>query len=72
MFSGIIVLKDVFVPDRNRLANADNFETGLNRCLLESRLTVTFMFAGGMAGAFEVAYRYAMQRVQFGKPIAGF
>ena len=70
--SGIIELTDVFVPDRNKLAHADNFETGLNKCLLESRLTITFIFAGAMAGAFEAAYRYAMKRVQFGKPIAGF
>lgn len=25
-----------------------------------------------MAGAYEAAYDYAMKRVQFGKPIAGF
>jgi len=60
------------VPDRNRLAKADNFETGLNATLMRSRLTITWIFAGAMAGAFEAAYKYAMSRVQFGKPIAGF
>jgi glutaryl-CoA dehydrogenase len=39
---------------------------------MESRLTITFIFVGAMAGAYEAAYKYAMQRVQFGKPIAGF
>jgi alkylation response protein AidB-like acyl-CoA dehydrogenase len=70
--SGIIEFKDVFVPDKNKLAKADSFETGLNKCLMESRLTITFIFVGAMAGAYEAAYKYAMQRVQFGKPIAGF
>ena len=63
---------NVFVPDANRLAKADTFETGLNANLLASRLTITWIFAGAMAGAFEAAYKYSMQRVQFGKPIAGF
>jgi len=40
--------------------------------LMLSRLTITWIFAGAMAGAFEAAYHYAMKRVQFGKPIAGF
>ena len=57
---------NVFVPDTNRLAKADTFETGLNANLLVSRLTITWIFAGAMAGAFEAAYKYSMQRVQFG------
>lgn len=60
------------MPDHNKLAKADDFEKGLNAMLMESRLTITFIFAGAMAGAFEHAYKYAMNRVQFGKPIAGF
>jgi alkylation response protein AidB-like acyl-CoA dehydrogenase len=40
--------------------------------LMLSRLTITWIFAGAMAGSFEAAYHYAMKRVQFGKPIAGF
>lgn len=71
-YSGIIELNEVFVPEANKLAKADDFEKGLNACLMTSRLTITWIFAGAMAGAFEAAYNYAMQRVQFGKPIAGF
>jgi len=33
---------------------------------------VAWVCAGVAAGAFEKAFRYATQRVQFGKPIAGF
>ena len=39
---------------------------------MTSRLTITWIFAGAMAGAFEAAYNYTMNRKQFGKPIAGF
>jgi glutaryl-CoA dehydrogenase len=54
------------------LAKADNFETGLSEMLKLSRLIITWIFAGAMAGAFEAAYHYTMNRKQFGKPIAGF
>ena len=70
--SGILEFKDVFVPDKNKLAKADNFETGLSKCLMESRLTITYMFIGGMAGAYEAAYKYSLQRMSFGRPIAAF
>ena len=39
---------------------------------MASRLIITWIFVGIMAGAYEAAYKYAMQRIQFGKPIAGF
>ena len=70
--SANIELNEVFVPDANRLAKADNFETGLSEMLKLSRLIITWIFAGAMAGAFEAAYHYTMNRKQFGKPIAGF
>ena len=62
-FSGEIELKDVFVPDANRMALADDFEKGLNAMLMASRLTITWIFVGAMAGAFEAAYHYSMKRV---------
>jgi acyl-CoA oxidase len=70
--NGDILLNDVFVPYNNRLAKADSFETGLNANLMSSRLLITWIFVGAMAGAFEAAYHYTMNRKQFGKPIAGF
>jgi hypothetical protein len=63
IFSGNIELKDVFVPDFNRLAKADDFEKGLNTMLMLSRLTITWIFAGAMSGAFEAAYHYSMKRI---------
>ena len=67
-----IELNNVFVPDHNKLAKATDFERGLNAVLMESRLTITGIFAGAMAGAFEIVYKHVMNRQQFGKPLAGF
>lgn len=44
--SGEIDMVDVFVPDNNRLAKADDFQTGLNNMLLGSRIMITWIFAG--------------------------
>ncbi len=60
------------MPDANKLGKADDFEKGVGSILMTSRLTITWIFAGAMAGAFEAAYHYTMSRKQFGKPIAGF
>ena len=62
MSNGDIELKDVFVPDRNRLSKAENFETGLNTTLMSSRLVCTWGLAGASAGALEAAYHYTMNR----------
>ena len=71
-FSCNIEFKDVFVPDANRMAKADDFEKGLNAMLMASRLTITWISIGAIAGCFEKAYQYTMNRQQFGRPLAGF
>jgi acyl-CoA oxidase len=63
LYSGEIEFKEVFVPEANRMAKADDFEKGLNAMLMASRLTITWIFVGAMAGAYEAAYHYAMKRV---------
>ena len=65
-------LKDVFVADSMRMDKYDDFSTGLNKTLMASRLIITWIFIGIMVGAYEAAFKRAMTRVQFGKPIAGF
>lgn len=67
-----ITLKDVFVPDQNKLTHATNFQTGTNVILESSRLGVAWVAAGVATGAYEAALRYALSRKQFGKPIAKF
>ena len=67
-----ISMKDVFVPDRNRLAKAKSFATGPNVILKSSRLGVAWVATGVACGAYEAALKYCLQRKQFGKPIAKF
>jgi glutaryl-CoA dehydrogenase len=54
------------------MAQADDFTTGANRVLERSRIHFTWAACGIMAGAFEAALKYSRERIQFGKPIAGF
>ncbi len=60
--NGDITFNDVFVPEKNRFAKADSFETGLNRVLMSSRLSLSWLMLGAMAGCFESAYHYTMNR----------
>lgn len=69
--NGLITLKDVRVPEANRLQNANSFrDTAL--VLRETRSGVGWMSTGVQMGAYELAVKYAQQRYQFGKPIASF
>lgn len=65
-------MKDVFVPEKNRLAHALDFATGAATILKHSRLFVAFLATGIAAGAYEAAHKYTLERMQFGKPVAGF
>jgi acyl-CoA oxidase len=67
-----IFMENVFVPDNNKLAKADDFATGTNKILEHSRIKVCWAAVGIAAGAYEAALKYAMERKQFGKPIASF
>jgi glutaryl-CoA dehydrogenase len=66
-----IVLEDVRVPARNRLANVSSFKH-MAQVLGLGRYGVSWEAAGTAAGAFQHALKYAMEREQFGKPIASF
>jgi glutaryl-CoA dehydrogenase len=66
-----ITLSGVRVPEENRLADADSFkDTG--RVLANTRSTCAWMALGHATAAYDTALSYAMQRRQFGKPLAGF
>lgn len=67
-----IELKNVFVPDNNRLTHGKDFATGTAAMLESSRLIVGWMIAGVAAGAYETALQYCLKRRQFGQPIAKF
>jgi len=66
-----ITLDNVRVPAANRLENVSSFRH-MAQVLGLGRYGVAWEAAGVAAGAFEFALKYATDREQFGKPIAGF
>ncbi|CAI3795268.1 acyl-CoA dehydrogenase family protein [Pseudarthrobacter sp. MM222] len=66
-----ITLENVVVPDFFKLANANSFRD-TNKVLKVTRLAVAWQAVGQQLAAFDVARRYAVERHQFGRPIASF
>jgi glutaryl-CoA dehydrogenase len=66
-----ITLDNVLVPDFFKLANANSFRD-TNKVLKVTRLAVAWQAVGQQLAAFDVARRYAVERSQFGRPIASF
>lgn len=66
-----ITLDNVVVPDFFKLANANSFRD-TNKVLKVTRLSVAWQAVGQQLAAFDVARRYAVERTQFGRPIASF
>jgi alkylation response protein AidB-like acyl-CoA dehydrogenase len=67
-----VVIEEVVVPDAQRLGQIDGgfFDTG--KVLDRGRVGIGAWSIGIGRAAFEAARTYAMQRVQFGKPISEF
>ena len=59
------------VPEANRLPRARSFKD-TNRVLRVTRGGVAWNAVGAMMGVYELARDYALERVQFGRPIASF
>ena len=66
-----IRLRDVAVPEANRLPGAHSFKDA-GRVLAGTRNTVAWSALGHAVAAYDVARAYCGQRVQFGKPLVGF
>jgi glutaryl-CoA dehydrogenase len=66
-----ITLEDVRVPSEFKLAHANSFRD-TNKVLKVTRLAVAWQAVGQQLAAFDVARRYAVEREQFGRPIASF
>lgn len=63
---------DVRIPEANILGKpGDGFHQML-KTLDGGRLSIAAMGLGGAQGAYELALKYAQQRVQFGQPISKF
>jgi glutaryl-CoA dehydrogenase len=66
-----IELSGCRVPEENRLGRANSFRD-TNRVLRATRGGVAWSAVGAMMGTVELARAYALEREQFGRPIAGF
>ena len=66
-----IVLKDVQVAEADRFAGINSFED-TNELLRGSRIMVAWQGVGQQLAAFDVARQYAVERQQFGRPLAKF
>ncbi|TFD19540.1 acyl-CoA dehydrogenase family protein [Cryobacterium sp. TMS1-13-1] len=66
-----ITLRNVVVAERDRLPGATSFRD-TNRLLTNSRVWVGWQSVGLQFAAYDYALRYALERRQFGKPIASF
>ena len=64
-----ITLTDVRIPADHHLEHATSFKDAA-RVLRETRAEVAWLAAGLAAGAYEAALKYAVEREQFGAPIA--
>jgi len=69
--NGQITLKDVRVPEANRL-QVDNSFRDTAKVLRLTRYDVAWEATGCQMGAYEHALKYAQERQQFGKPIGSF
>ena len=66
-----ITLDNVVVAERDRLPGATSFHD-TNRLLTNSRVWVGWQTIGLQFAAYDCALRYALERRQFGQPIASF
>jgi alkylation response protein AidB-like acyl-CoA dehydrogenase len=69
--NGQITMKDVQVPESNRLQGGNSFRDTA-RVLRMTRYMVGWASTGIQMGAFEATLKYAQEREQFGKPIASY
>ncbi|MCC7476856.1 acyl-CoA dehydrogenase family protein [bacterium] len=66
-----LYFKDVFVPEANMLPNVQGLKGPLS-CLNQARYGIAWGATGAGMYCLEAALRYAGERSQFGRPIAGF
>lgn len=69
--TGELVFDDVKVPKENLLPNIQGLKGPLS-CLDSARYGIAWGVIGAAMDCYDAALRYALERKQFGKPIAGF
>ena len=69
--TGELVFDNVKVPKENILPNVKGLKGPLG-CLTKARFGIAWGAIGAAMDCYDIALNYAKERVQFGKPIAGF
>lgn len=69
--TGELVFDNVQVPKANLLPGADGLRGPLG-CLDQARYGIAWGAVGAAMDCYDTARRYALERQQFGRPIAGF
>lgn len=69
--TGELVFDNVKVPKENRLPGVEGMKGPLS-CLSKARYGIAWGAIGAALDCYDTALRYALQREQFGRPIAGF
>lgn len=69
--TGEMIFQDVQVPKENILPGAFGLKSAL-KCLEQARYGISWGALGAAMECYEVARRYSLERIQFGKPIASF
>jgi glutaryl-CoA dehydrogenase len=69
--TGELVFENVFIPEENMLPNIEGLKGPLS-CLSKARYGIAWGAIGAALDCYDSALRYAGEREQFGKPIAGF
>ncbi|WP_299456483.1 acyl-CoA dehydrogenase family protein [uncultured Microscilla sp.] len=69
--TGELVFNDVKIPKENVLPGVSGLKGPLN-CLDSARYGISWGAIGVAMDCYDTARRYALERKQFGKPIAGF
>ncbi|MEM6723117.1 MAG: acyl-CoA dehydrogenase family protein [Bacteroidota bacterium] len=69
--TGELVFEDVRVPKANVLPNVQGLKGPLS-CLSKARYGIAWGAIGAAMDCYDSALRYSKERIQFGKPIAGF
>ncbi|KAG8374420.1 hypothetical protein BUALT_Bualt11G0137400 [Buddleja alternifolia] len=69
--NGDILMKNVFVPDEDKLPGVGSFQD-TNKVLAVSRVMVAWQPIGISMGVYDMCHRYLKERKQFGAPLAAF
>ena len=69
--TGELIFNDVKVPKENLLPNKSGLGAPLG-CLDSARYGIAWGAVGAAMDCYDTALRYSKERIQFGKPIAGF